>query len=55
MTPKVFTVVQIMGFENLVGLQYIDKKRNCQPDLVDAQNTIIWLNKWLKTNDLINL
>ena len=24
---------------SLVGLQYIDKKRSCQPDLVDAQNT----------------
>ena len=23
----------------LVGLQYIDKKWSCQPDLVDAQNT----------------
>ena len=25
--------------DKVVGLQYIDKKRSCQPDLVDAQNT----------------
>ena len=40
---------------DLVGLQYTDKKRSCQPDLVDLKIPIICLNKWLKINDLINL
>ena len=28
-----------IGLLGVVGLQYIDKKRSCQLDLVDAQNT----------------
>ena len=28
----------------LVGLQYIDKKWSCQPDLADAQNTDYLVN-----------
>ena len=31
------TMVQVLYL--LVGLQYVDKKWSCQPDLVDAQNT----------------
>ena len=37
---KILIIVQMWATStSLVGLQYIDKKWSCQPDLVDAQNT----------------